>query len=876
MADPDEKARRVRSLLSSYYGSSGSDAPPGSASAPPAEPIDTESFDAESYVASVVKSTPLPELHARCASMASEIASLDGDMQMLVYENYSKFITATDTIRRMRGNVDGMDEKMEELRATVSATAAASDAVNLKLGAHREQIENLNGVRSLIKKLQAAFDLPGRLRACVETNALASGVEYYVAARPLLVKYGDEGAFVGIKRESDAVAAVVKEKLKRGMATAAERAKKRAERKRLLAAKAIAEEDGGDEGAEEEKTTPAAGGGGADADADDDDFGLDVGECVDLLEKLGEPRDELQGEYLSARRAALDDALSAAEARATEGETSGETSGENPTYFVATLDRAFLTEFHAAASEFAELFPRDRAPLVTFSRAIFARYFALLTRALGSGDGAAGRARLPNAKGLMRALAAVAGDVRESHRLVPEINVLDRASETTERTVRGRVEASFRVLERKLATALDDAEEIVANAADASSRVDATPPTTPTTAATATAAFATLSSASASGGEQTPTKKTTDASGAPLLLRQFVTLSETLLSGVGDALEDVRSLIEERPALVSGWREEYERAVKAHVSSLLRSLLARLRAASGARLAAETLSRLATDSPLAPGASRRRPAPAPLLLTLARLATFLRTDGIPHLERELRAFFPTTSRDVDDAAFDGDEWATAAEDAATALVEAYVDASGRRLAVMIRRSVDAANWLETREPRDVRPLCDFLLEDLAGIEAETGQILDDGGHGASDGGMGAGASSLLSPAQQTPIGRRKIEAGVARALGEEEEDDGAGRTFDAPIEATQASVLAAVTRHALKSLVECVRLQTFGRAGYQQMTVDVAFLGPRVRRFVSGDVNGRATAALVEEVRNAAAERSVDPTPLDPVVLARILEFRFK
>jgi vacuolar protein sorting-associated protein 51 len=89
-------------------------------------------------------------------------------------------------------------------------------------------------------------------------------------------------------------------------------------------------------------------------------------------------------------------------------------------------------------------------------------------------------------------------------------------------------------------------------------------------------------------------------------------------------------------------------------------------------------------------------------------------------------------------------------------------------------------------------------------------------------------------------------------------------------------VLAAVTRHALKSLVECVRLQRFGRAGYQQMTVDVAFLGPRVRRFVSGDVNGRATAALVEEVRNAAAERSVDPTPLDPVVLARILEFRFK
>lgn len=27
---------------------------------------------------------------------------------MLVYENYSKFIAATDTIRRMKGNVEGV------------------------------------------------------------------------------------------------------------------------------------------------------------------------------------------------------------------------------------------------------------------------------------------------------------------------------------------------------------------------------------------------------------------------------------------------------------------------------------------------------------------------------------------------------------------------------------------------------------------------------------------------------------------------------------------------------------------------------------------------------------------------------------------------
>lgn len=51
--------------------------------------------------------------------MSTEIKSLDGDMQMLVYENYNKFISATDTIRNMKSNVDGMGANMEELMSTI-------------------------------------------------------------------------------------------------------------------------------------------------------------------------------------------------------------------------------------------------------------------------------------------------------------------------------------------------------------------------------------------------------------------------------------------------------------------------------------------------------------------------------------------------------------------------------------------------------------------------------------------------------------------------------------------------------------------------------------------------------------------------------------
>jgi vacuolar protein sorting-associated protein 51 len=38
-------------------------------------------------------------------------------MQMLVYENYNKFISATETIKRMKNNVDAMDGDMEAVRS---------------------------------------------------------------------------------------------------------------------------------------------------------------------------------------------------------------------------------------------------------------------------------------------------------------------------------------------------------------------------------------------------------------------------------------------------------------------------------------------------------------------------------------------------------------------------------------------------------------------------------------------------------------------------------------------------------------------------------------------------------------------------------------
>ena len=56
---------------------------------------------------------------------------------MLVYENYSKFISATDTIRKMKHNVHGMKAEMDALVRNMEGIASRMGVVNSFLAGKR-------------------------------------------------------------------------------------------------------------------------------------------------------------------------------------------------------------------------------------------------------------------------------------------------------------------------------------------------------------------------------------------------------------------------------------------------------------------------------------------------------------------------------------------------------------------------------------------------------------------------------------------------------------------------------------------------------------------------------------------------------------------
>ena len=87
--------------------------------------------------------------------LVHQVKGLDSDMQMLVYENYNKFISATDTIRKMKGDVETMETEMDQL---VSKMCLFALVLALVL-ARKESISNSTNVRIHI---QIQDNIPAR------------------------------------------------------------------------------------------------------------------------------------------------------------------------------------------------------------------------------------------------------------------------------------------------------------------------------------------------------------------------------------------------------------------------------------------------------------------------------------------------------------------------------------------------------------------------------------------------------------------------------------------------------------------------------------------------------------------------------------------
>jgi hypothetical protein len=172
--------------------------------------LDSPHFQTEEYVSKLLQKHGIKELKEHDHQMIAAKRTLDSDMQMLVYENYNKFIGATDMIRQMKTNVEGMKGEMAQLEATMGQISQSCQTLETSLAPNRGAVDNLVGVSRLLKRLEFLFELPHRLKKSIQLGAHAQAVQFYNVASRILQRYAHIKSFEKIRIESEHIIHLLK------------------------------------------------------------------------------------------------------------------------------------------------------------------------------------------------------------------------------------------------------------------------------------------------------------------------------------------------------------------------------------------------------------------------------------------------------------------------------------------------------------------------------------------------------------------------------------------------------------------------------------------------------------------------------------------
>ncbi|XP_050532519.1 vacuolar protein sorting-associated protein 51 homolog isoform X1 [Daktulosphaira vitifoliae] len=158
-------------------------------------------FNADMYVKKVLKESNLRQVMDHEKEIHQDIQSLHSDMKTLVYENYNKFILATDTIGKMKNDFRNLEGDMEILLSKMDDITKSSDIITSSLHANREEITKLSDTHKLLKRFQFVYTLPTTLNKLLEKTDYTQVVQEYLHARRVLTQYSNQESLKGILKD---------------------------------------------------------------------------------------------------------------------------------------------------------------------------------------------------------------------------------------------------------------------------------------------------------------------------------------------------------------------------------------------------------------------------------------------------------------------------------------------------------------------------------------------------------------------------------------------------------------------------------------------------------------------------------------------------
>lgn len=151
--------------------------------------LDSPHFQAAPHTARHVLQSNVHDLLETEEHLALQVRTLDSSMQTLVYENYSRFIDATDAIRSIGVHVGNNKKGLATLNQNMETISETSREIETAVGTLRDSVVEKLRVKRLLTRLDTLLKLPQTLQDQISQKKYRLATKSYLSAYSILSKH---------------------------------------------------------------------------------------------------------------------------------------------------------------------------------------------------------------------------------------------------------------------------------------------------------------------------------------------------------------------------------------------------------------------------------------------------------------------------------------------------------------------------------------------------------------------------------------------------------------------------------------------------------------------------------------------------------------
>lgn len=167
--------------------------------------LDSPAFDAQAYISHTLSTQSLSELLRTYNGILTDIRALDAEKKALVYDNYSKLIAATETIRKMREKMDPLNPVASTLDPAIASIYERAEGIKREMREGMPAWERQRGKmgegerqeRRKREKLREVagrvLDTPERVRGLMDEGKVEEARKLWEPTLRLLERWKERG-----------------------------------------------------------------------------------------------------------------------------------------------------------------------------------------------------------------------------------------------------------------------------------------------------------------------------------------------------------------------------------------------------------------------------------------------------------------------------------------------------------------------------------------------------------------------------------------------------------------------------------------------------------------------------------------------------------